>query len=63
MSHVTDQVFVLRFWREQLGIGKETRWCAQVRDVNTKQRHVVDDPESALNFVLSRLKSVKESES
>jgi hypothetical protein len=56
--HIADQVFVLRFWREEPGPGHEAKWRAQVRNVNTHERKIVDDPQSAFDVVLARLESV-----
>jgi hypothetical protein len=50
-----DQVFILRFWREATGCDDEFRWRAQIRNVNTRQRRVVDDIETALSLVLAQL--------
>jgi hypothetical protein len=53
-----DQVFVLRFWRETTGSGPDSRWRAQVRTVNTRERRVANDVESAFALVLARLNAV-----
>jgi hypothetical protein len=66
MSHgrrIADQVFILRFWREEPGCEHEARWRVQVRNVNTRERQVVDDPQSAFNIVLTRLETVTTVES
>jgi len=52
---VADQVFIIRFWREDAGPGQERKWRAQVRNVNTRQQLTVNDVEAALAVVRSRL--------
>jgi len=56
-THVGDQVFVLRFWREAIGDGDEFHWRVQVRNVNTRQRQVADDIEAALDLVRTQLRA------
>jgi hypothetical protein len=55
---VADQVFILRFWREDAGCGEDFRWRAQVRNVNTRQRQTTDDVDAAFALVLARLNAV-----
>jgi hypothetical protein len=50
-----DQVFILRFWRESADAGEHARWRAQVRNINTHQRDVVDDVQHAFAIVASKL--------
>jgi hypothetical protein len=52
---VADQVFIIRFWREDAGPGQEQRWRAQVRNVNTRQQLTADDVETALALVRAKL--------
>jgi hypothetical protein len=52
---VADQVFIIRFWREDTGPGQEQRWRAQVRNVNTRQQLTVNDVEAALALVRDKL--------
>ena len=53
----SDEVFILRFWLEEAGVHDELRWRAQVRNVNTRQRQVADDVDSALALIASRLRT------
>ena len=62
ISPASDQVFILRFWREATGCGDELRWRAQVRNVNTRQRQIADDIESAFAIVLAQLNAGSPSE-
>jgi hypothetical protein len=55
---VADEVFILRFWREQVDHGQEFRWRAQVRNVNTRERHTTDDLNTAMELISTRLKAV-----
>jgi DNA-binding transcriptional LysR family regulator len=52
---VADQVFIIRFWREDAGPGQELRWRAQIRNVNTRQQLTVNDVETALALVRAKL--------
>jgi hypothetical protein len=47
----TDQVFVLRFWREESSSWEEPRWRVQVRNVNTRQLQITNDVNAAFAFV------------
>ena len=51
-----DQVFILRFWQEDQGAGREFRWRAQIRNVNTRQRHIANDIEQAFALLQARLR-------
>jgi hypothetical protein len=55
---VADEVFILRFWREQEDHGQEFRWRAQVRNVNTRERHTADDLDAAMVLISTRLRAV-----
>jgi hypothetical protein len=53
-----DQVFILRFWREAADAtdaGEHARWRVLVRNINTRQRDVVDDVQRAFAIVASNL--------
>lgn len=50
-----DQVFILRFWRESADASEHARWRVQVRNINTRQRDVVDDVQHAFAIVASNL--------
>ena len=50
-----DQVFILRFWKEEEGEDRKTRWRVQVHNVNTRRRQIVDDVGRAFAVVASRL--------
>lgn len=52
-----DEVFILRFWLEEDGTDDELRWRAQVRSVNTRQRQIADDLESAFALIVTRLRA------
>lgn len=49
-----DQVFILRFWREQVSEGS-FQWRAQVSHVNTRERMTSNGIEAALSLIASRL--------
>lgn len=53
----SDEVFILRFWLEEDGTDDELRWRAQVRSVNTRQRQITDDLESAFALIVDRLRA------
>jgi hypothetical protein len=55
---VADEVFILRFWQEQEDHGQEFRWRAQVRNVNTRERHTADDLGAAMALISKRLEAV-----
>ena len=50
-----DEVFVVRFWREQQDSGHEFRWRVQVRSVTGRDRHITDSVEAAFAVIRSRL--------
>jgi len=50
-----DQVFILRFWREIADASEQARWRVLVRNINTRQRDVVDDVQRAFAIVASNL--------
>jgi hypothetical protein len=52
---LADEVFVVRFWREQENIEHEFRWRAQVRSVTARDRHVADSVEAAFALIRARL--------
>ena len=58
-----DEVFILRFWLEEAGVQGRLRWRAQVRNVNTRQRQVADDVDSAFAVVANRLRTALSAES
>jgi hypothetical protein len=53
----TDEVFILRFWLEEADMQERQRWRAQVRSVNTRQRQITDDIESAFALIANRLRA------
>jgi hypothetical protein len=57
-----DEVFVVRFWREQQNGEGGFRWRAQVRSVTDRNRHVVDSVEGALALIRARLEVASASE-
>jgi len=58
-----DEVFILRFWLEEAGAHDEVRWRAQVRNVNTRQRQIADDVDSAFDLIADRLRAALSAES
>jgi len=58
-----DEVFILRFWLEEAGIQEHLRWRAQVRSVNTRQRQIADDIDSAFAVIANRLRAALPAES
>ena len=52
---IADEVFVVRFWREQENTEHEFRWRAQVRSVTARDRHVADSVEAAFALIRARL--------
>jgi hypothetical protein len=50
-----DQVFILRFWRESADVSEDAHWRVMVRNINTRQRDVVDDVQRAFAIVASNL--------
>jgi hypothetical protein len=58
-----DEVFILRFWLEEADVQEHMRWRAQVRSVNTRQRQVTDDVDSAFALIAERLRAALPAES
>jgi hypothetical protein len=52
---LSDQVFILRFWRETADASGEGRWRVLVRNINTRRRDVVDDVQRAFAIVTANL--------
>ncbi|MDA9500654.1 hypothetical protein [Bradyrhizobium sp. CCBAU 11357] len=52
---LSDQVFILRFWREAAGGSGDGRWRVLVRNINTRRRDVVDDVQRAFAIVTANL--------
>ena len=50
-----DQVFILRFWREETGTSDQGSWRVMVRNINTRHRDVVDDVQRAFAIVAGSL--------
>jgi len=55
-----DQVFILRFWKEEIGGNQELRWRVLVQNVNTRRRQVVDDVDRAFAIVAARLNAASD---
>jgi hypothetical protein len=55
-----DQVFILRFWKEEAENDQRTQWRVQVQNVNTRRRQIVDDIDRAFAIVTERLKAAGE---
>jgi len=53
-----DQVFVLRFWREEADATEQGRWRVLIRNINTRRRDVVDDVQRAFAIVAGSLNEV-----
>ncbi len=58
-----DEVFILRFWLEEAGLHDRLRWRAQVRNVNTRQRQIANDVDSAFELIADRLRAALSAES
>jgi len=58
-----DEVFILRFWLEEADVQEHARWRAQVRNVNTRQRQVANDMDSAFALIAERLRTALPAES
>jgi hypothetical protein len=58
----TDQVFILRFWKEEGGADRKLKWRVQVQNVNTRRRQVVDDVDRAFALVTARLIAASDDE-
>ncbi len=52
---LADEVFVVRFWREQQNSQDEFQWRAQVRSVTTRDRHIADSVEAVFALIRERL--------
>jgi hypothetical protein len=52
---LSDQVFILRFWRERADASGDGRWRVLVRNINTRRRDVVDDVQRAFAIVTANL--------
>lgn len=59
----SDEVFILRFWLEEAGVQDQLRWRAQVRNVNTRQRQITNDVDSAFGLIANRLRAALSAES
>jgi hypothetical protein len=60
---IADQVFILRFWKEETEQSERTQWRVQVQNINTRRRQVVDDVDRAFAIVTDRLNAAgKESD-
>ena len=56
-SRAADEVFVLRFWKEEAGVSGEKQWRAQITNVNARKRQFVNTAEAAFALVLASLKA------
>ena len=54
---VPDQVFILRFWPEDQGVGRGFCWRAQIRDVNTRERKMANDIDEAFALLQAWLQA------
>jgi hypothetical protein len=54
---LADEVFVVRFWREQQDSGQEFRWRVQVRSVTGRDRYIADSVEAAFALIKARLEA------
>jgi len=59
---LADEVFVVRFWREQQNSEREFRWRCQVRSVTGRDRNVADSVEAAFALIRARLNLVSAAE-
>lgn len=61
-SRWLDQVFILRFWREDAGAGEQGHWRVLVRNINSQRGEVVDDVQRAFAVVASSLNAAVDGE-
>jgi len=52
-----DEVFVVRFWREQQNSEDEFPWRAQVRSVTGRDRRIADSVEAVFALIKARLEA------
>jgi hypothetical protein len=52
-----DEVFILRFWLEETDTHELLRWRGQIRNVNTKEREITNDIDTAFGSIASRLRA------
>ena len=57
-----DEVFVVRFWREQQNSDHEFRWRVQVRSVTGRDRHIANSVDAAFALIRARLEVASDSE-
>lgn len=54
-----DEVFILRFWLEEVGARDELQWRAQVKSVNSQERHVAGSVDAAFELIVGRLRATQ----
>ena len=52
---IPDQVFILRFWREETGAAEQGCWRVSVRNINTRRCDVVDSAAHAFAILTASL--------
>jgi hypothetical protein len=57
-----DEVFVVRFWREQQNSEDDFHWRAQVRSVTGRDRHIADSIEAVFALIRARLEAASATE-
>jgi hypothetical protein len=57
-----DEVFVVRFWREQQNGEDDFRWRVQVRSVTGRNRRIADSVEAAFALIRARLDAASDPE-
>ena len=61
-SAPADEVFVVRFWREQQNTEDQFRWRAQVRSVTGHDRYTADSIEAVFALIRARLEQAAATE-
>jgi hypothetical protein len=57
-----DEVFVVRFWREQQNSEDDFRWRVQVRSVTGRDHRIADSVEAAFALIRARLEAASSPE-
>jgi hypothetical protein len=61
-SAPADEVFVVRFWREQQNSADDFRWRAQVRSVTGRDHRIADSVEAVFALIRARLEKASGAE-
>jgi hypothetical protein len=57
---LADEVFILRFWREQETLERQFRWRVQVRTLATRDRYTAESVEAAFAVICARLSAASD---